>query len=238
MKVVAHRGISNLAPENTFAAFCKAAELGCEWIELDVQLSADMIPVIIHDRTVERCTNGNGIVSEMTLQELQSLDAGSWFDRAFYEETIPTLRETLQLAQEKDLKVNIELKLYPEDSIALLCEKVAQVIIELEINTSQILFSSFEYKALCIMQTNLPHVHRGLLWDKIPDNALQMLEEIDAYSVHCNYRHLNEQQAKLVKQAGYQLYCYTPNNPQQVSEYWNWGVDMMISDQPHIYFQS
>ena len=237
MNVTAHRGVSSLAPENTLAAFIKAAELGCEWIELDVQLSEDEIPVVIHDKSVERCTNGKGIVSKMTLHELQALDAGSWFDRTFCEETIPSLKEALQLAQEQGLKVNIELKLYPEDNIALLCKKVIQVITELQIDTSQILFSSFEHQALSIMQTKLPQVRRGQLWKQIPDNALAMLEEINAYSVHCNYRYLNAQQAQLVKQAGYQLYCYTANDPQQVKEYWGWGVDMMISDQPHVYFQ-
>ena len=190
MKITAHRGISSIAPENTLAAFKKAAESGCEWIELDVQLCADLVPVIIHDQTVARCTSGSGIVSQMTLAELQSLDAGSWFDPKYCNERIPTLAQTLLLAKETELKVNIELKLYPEDDIELLCEKVSLVINELGINPSQLLFSSFEINALKQMQNKQPEIRRGLLWHKMPDDVFTLLMDVDAYSVHCNYKFL------------------------------------------------
>ena len=235
MKITAHRGISSIAPENTLAAFKKAAESGCEWIELDVQLCADLVPVIIHDQTVARCTSGSGIVSQMTLAELQSLDAGSWFDPKYCNERIPTLAQTLLLAKETELKVNIELKLYPEDDIELLCEKVSLVINELGINPSQLLFSSFEINALKQMQNKQPEIRRGLLWHKMPDDVFTLLMDVDAYSVHCNYKFLSQLQAQLLKQKGYQIYCFTPNIPEEVALYWEWGVDMMISDSPQVY---
>ena len=115
MEIAAHRGVSSLAPENTLSAFQKAAAMGCEWIEFDVQLTQDGSPVVIHDKTVERCTNGVGIVSEMTLKELKLLDAGSWFSKEFCNETIPTLEEVLSLAKKYNMSVNIELKTYPEN---------------------------------------------------------------------------------------------------------------------------
>jgi glycerophosphoryl diester phosphodiesterase len=238
MKITAHRGVSSLAPENTLAAFNKAAELDCEWIETDVQLSLDEVPVVIHDKRVDRCTNGSGIVSAMTLESLKSLDAGLWFGEAFRGERIPTLKETLLLASHNNLKVNIEIKLYPQDNVVLLCEKIKKVIIDLELESSQILFSSFNIEALKYMQNHQPQIRRGLLVEKIPADALLLLAEIEAYSLHCNYVFLNKQQAKWIKQSGYKLYCYTPDVPRQVSQYWSWGVDMMITNVPQAYADS
>jgi glycerophosphoryl diester phosphodiesterase len=238
MKITAHRGGSSLAPENTLAAFNKAAELGCEWIEIDVQLSLDKVPVVIHDKTVERCTDGIGAVSTMTLESLKSLDAGLWFGKEFRDERIPTLKETLLLAKNKHLKVNVEIKLYPQDDLALLCEKIKKVIIDVDVEASQTLFSSFNIAALKYMQYHQPQIHRGLLVETIPANALLLLAEIEAYSLHCNYVFLKEQQAQWIKKSGYQLYCYTPNSPQQVSLHWDWGVDMMITDVPQAYIKT
>ena len=235
MKITAHRGGASVAPENTLAAFKKAAEFGCEWIELDVQLCADLVPVIIHDQTVNRCTNGSGRVSEMTLTNLQSLDAGSWFDPKYRNEQIPTLAQTLLFAKEVKLKVNIELKFYPEDDIELLCEKVSIVVNELGIGHSQLLFSSFELDALRLMQLKQPNIRRGLLWDTMPSDVFSLLADIEAYSAHCNYKFLTQRQAQMLKQKGYQIYCYTPNIPEEVASYWQWGVDMMISDSPQAY---
>lgn len=235
MKTTAHRGVSSLAPENTLAAFTKAAEIGCEWIEIDVQLSLDKVPVVIHDQSVNRCTNGTGIISEMNVESLQSLDAGSWFSEEFKHEKIPTLKQTLILARAKKLKVNIEIKLYPEDNSTLLCEKVKEVITQLNIDKTQLLFSSFDLSALKIMQSLLPEIPRGLLWKTMPNNGLTLLAEIDAFSVHCNYRFLTAQQTLQIKQAGYEIYCYTPNTPENVIEYWDWGVDMVITDNPQAY---
>ena len=235
MKTAAHRGVSSLAPENTLAAFSKAAEMGCEWIEIDVQLNRDNIPVVIHDQTVNRCTNGSGKVADLSLKALQSLDAGSWFSDEFSNEKIPTLEQTLLLAKDKELKVNIEIKLYPEDDIARLCEEIKTVITGLNIETNQLLFSSFNLSALKVMQQLLPAIPRGLLWSKMPNNALDLLTEIAAFSVHCNYKFLTQSQAADIKQAGYEIYCYTPNEPDMVNQYWSWGVDMMITDTPQAY---
>ncbi|GAD88462.1 glycerophosphoryl diester phosphodiesterase [Vibrio halioticoli NBRC 102217] len=235
LKTMAHRGVSNQAPENTLAAFILAVDAGCQWIEIDVQLSSDGVPMVIHDDTVNRCTNGCGKVAEMTLSQLKKLDAGLWFNDKYRGEPIPTLLETLDFVQRTQTKLNIELKVYPQDDIALLCAKVAQVIIASGIAADQILFSSFHTQALIEMQDLLPQVRRGQLWQKIPREAFDILREIKAYSVHCDYRFLNSTIAQQIKQFDYQLYCYTPNLPELVDDYWHWGVDMMITDIPQAY---
>ncbi|GAF06465.1 glycerophosphoryl diester phosphodiesterase [Paenibacillus pini JCM 16418] len=107
---MAHRGFSSKAPENTLTAFKMAMEIPIvQWIEIDVQLSADGIPVVIHDFTLDRTTNGTGKVKDYTWQQIQRLDAGSWKGRAFRGERIPSLDEVLRLCCGR-VRLNIELK--------------------------------------------------------------------------------------------------------------------------------
>ncbi len=114
LEIIAHRGFSSIAPENTIAAFTAAIEHQADSIEFDVQLSADGIPVIIHDTTLQRTTGITGKVKELNLAQLKQLDAGLWFDQKFAQETIPTLTETLSYLNQK-LKqfIYAEVK-YPE----------------------------------------------------------------------------------------------------------------------------
>ncbi|MCW8344853.1 glycerophosphoryl diester phosphodiesterase [Vibrio sp. ZSDZ65] len=235
MKLTAHRGVSSIAPENTLAAFNLARQYGCDWIELDVQLSADNVPMVIHDKTVDRCSNGSGLVSQMTQQELKQLDAGSWFDSQYNKEQIPTLSEALLLAKVNGTKVNIEIKRYPDDDAFELCDQIKNVIDAHNLTLSDLLFSSFDNVVLKYLGVILPEIKRGQLWQSIPDNASEILLEIEAFSVHCDYRYLSRGQAYNIKALGYDLYCYTPNRPGEVSEYWEWGVDMMITDKPQAY---
>ncbi len=235
MRVMAHRGFSSLAPENTIAAFKKAIDFGCEWIELDVQLTADNVPVVIHDQQLERCTSGLGKVSDYTLPQLKQFSAGNWFDPKFSDETVPTLEEVLTLAKTHHTNINIELKPYPGDDESMLAQQIADIINTVGINTEQLLFSSFSVTALQEIKDVLPNIKRGLLWEEMPDNAFALLESLDAYSVHCDYRFLHETQARTIKDKGYAIYCYTPNNPMDVQSFWVWGVDMMITDKPDRY---
>lgn len=108
--IIAHRGASKYTPENTFAAFRKAKELGINWVEFDVMLTADGEVVVIHDETLERTTNGTGAVIAQAYSYLRTLDAGSWFDPSFANEKIPTLREVIKLLNELDMFANIEIK--------------------------------------------------------------------------------------------------------------------------------
>lgn len=93
--IIAHRGASKQAPENTMSAFQRALELGADGIELDVHMSADGYLVVIHDETADRTSNSNGLIKDKTLSELKSLDFGSWFSEDFKDEKIPELEEVL-----------------------------------------------------------------------------------------------------------------------------------------------
>src|SRR5258705_2108830 len=110
MLVIAHRGASGNAPENTLAAFRKAVALGASFIETDLQLSRDARFVAIHYATVNRTTNGQGAVHDMALADLRKLDTGSWFCSEFAGERIPTLEEILEFSQKNDVVFYLEIK--------------------------------------------------------------------------------------------------------------------------------
>src|SRR5690625_3867881 len=110
MQIIAHRGASKIAPENTLPAFKLAEKLGAESIETDIHLTKDQVPVLIHDPRLERTTNGQGFVKNYTFAELQELDAGAWFSEQYEHTKIISLAEFLQWIQAKKLYINLELK--------------------------------------------------------------------------------------------------------------------------------
>ena len=108
--VIAHRGASGQAPENTLASLYKAHDIGVNYVEFDVTLSADKQPVIFHDATLERTTNGQGVINEKTWADLKPLDAGSWFSPDYAGEPIPNLSQYLEALAETGLYFNLEIK--------------------------------------------------------------------------------------------------------------------------------
>ncbi|MFM2486926.1 glycerophosphoryl diester phosphodiesterase [Celerinatantimonas yamalensis] len=235
MKLAGHRGLAGIAPENTLAGVHQAAKHNIGWVEVDVQLSQDGVPVIIHDETVNRCSNGSGSVRELSWQQLQQLDFGSWFAEQYQQERIPNLSQLLACCKELALKLNLEIKLYPEDDIKRLVQTVADTLAQSAFAADQLIISSFSHEALLQCQEMMPSIRRGHLWEGIPDDWAEQLSEIDAFSVHCDYQRLTQIQAAAIKRAGYELYTYTPNDPTTVAKHWQWGVDMMISDNAHLY---
>src|SRR5579859_1435871 len=111
--VVGHRGAMGHRPENTFASFEHGLDLGADWIELDVHLTRDGALAVIHDESVDRTTDGHGLVRDHSLAELKLLDAGAWFNPTYAGERIPTLDEVLSWARSRDTIVDIEIKNAP-----------------------------------------------------------------------------------------------------------------------------
>lgn len=158
--IFAHRGASINAPENTLSAFKLAVKLGAKAIELDTMLSSDGIPVVIHDHTLERTTDGQGTVSEQSFSDLTRLDAGVWFSDEFKGEKISSLRQVLESLPKKIL-INIELKNYhaPHDNLA---ETVMLLVDDLDLWDS-VLFSSFLPKNLKLIHRKKPDAKIALL---------------------------------------------------------------------------
>jgi glycerophosphoryl diester phosphodiesterase len=233
--ITGHRGAAALAPENTLAGIQKAVESGIKWIEIDTQLSADNVPVIIHDKTVKRCTNGKGRVGELTLAELKALDAGSWFSSEFEGETIPTLEETLLACQENGLNMNLEIKIHNENEVKPLVEKVVETVKQLNFPIEKLLFSSFSQTALAHCQALFPEVRRGFITEHKPSNMLDTIKPLNLYSLHIDHRILNETLAKSIKDMGLTLMIWTLNDPKKVDKFTAWGVDNIITDKPNAF---
>lgn len=146
--IIAHRGSKGTCPENTLISIFTAAKLGCEGIEIDVHLSKDKNLIVIHDETVDRTTNGSGYIKDMNLDEIKKLDAGSWFDKKYCNEKIPTLEEVVNLLNRENYKgfLNIEIK---TDKIKY--KKIEKILSEYLMNTNltfKYIYSSFNLKSL------------------------------------------------------------------------------------------
>ncbi|MEZ9154320.1 glycerophosphodiester phosphodiesterase family protein [Vibrio sp. 10N.286.49.E11] len=231
--ITGHRGAASLAPENTLVSIEQAAKAGAKWIEIDTQLSADGIPMLFHDKTVNRCTNGTGNIADLDLTALKALDAGSWFGSEFAGTTIPTLSEALDKCLELDVTLNLEIKIYDDKAIQPLVEKVAALIEQKQFPTEKLLISSFKKEALSLCQQIMPEVKRGFICEVWNDFSLESLKSLDLYSIHIDHRILDEKIAKAIKASGAVLKIWTLNDPQLAAKYFNLGVDNIITDVPN-----
>ncbi|WP_211747688.1 glycerophosphodiester phosphodiesterase family protein [Paenibacillus sp. Marseille-Q4541] len=187
---VAHRGYSSLAPENTLASFKLAMEQKqVSWIELDVQLSRDGVPIVIHDYRLERTTNGKGNVRDHTLKELKKLDAGSWKSKDYSGERIPTLAEVLELTKGK-VRLNIELKtvgdMYPNLAVAVMRELYGNW------NSCDYVITSFEQKALQQIKRIHPGIPTGLIINASPPDLARQLEQLGCNFLSIGYPHVTK----------------------------------------------
>lgn len=225
-----HRGIPSKAPENTLTGFRLAHTLGATWIETDVQLTVDQVPVIIHDRKVNRTTNGRGIVGEMTAEHLSRLDAGSWFSKEFAGEKIPTLKETLALCLELELSLNLEIKRHPGDSAKALIQAVVDVVKSANFPLKKLVFSSFSEEALKLCRKYYPEARRGFITEKRNIDFPFLIDSYGLYSVHLDHRITNAELVKQLRHSGVSVAIWTMNDASKADYFYNIGVDNIMSD--------
>ena len=230
-QVVAHRGASGHAPENTLAAIQLAADHGATWIEIDVNISRDGIPVLFHDDGLGRCSNGSGLVIEHTLETLKLLDTGSWFADEFKGERIATLDECLQLATRLSLGINLEIKpcsgweLPTTDAIADLLAGNA--------NLPPIVMSSFSHVAMQRVSQRLPDLPRSCLYLVAPPDWQSLTSEVGASNIHLHANSLlDKDKVNTYKDKGLGVYCYTVNTAEEAGNLFTIGVDGVFSNYP------
>ncbi|WP_102347541.1 glycerophosphodiester phosphodiesterase [Bacillus sp. Marseille-P3661] len=209
--IIAHRGASAYAPENTLAAFKLAVEQGSDGIELDVQLSKDGQLMVIHDETITRTTNGTGKVRDLTAAQLQQYDAGKWFNKKYTGERIPLLSEVFNLVPET-MFINIEIKNLPHPY-----EGIEKKLLELVTQYNRIdnvVVSSFDFQSLRTLINLNDKVKIGLLYyQKVFDHVgIAKLFGDRVYSLHPDYRTLNEGDISKIKAAGYEVFPWTVNS--------------------------
>ena len=229
-RVIAHRGGGCLAPENTLVAIRTGAQRGFAGVEFDVMLSRDAVPVLIHDETLERTTNGAGAVANAAWAELAPLDAGSWFGAAFAGEPLPRYADAARLCVDLGLWANVEIKPsdgYERDTGNIVAAMSAELWRAAPVGP---LLSSFSIDALVAAATAAPGFPRGLLVEAIPEDWRDTAARLGCVSLHCSVRHLTRAQARAVRDAGFGLLCYTVNDPATARELFDWGVDTVVTD--------
>jgi len=220
--VVAHRGASVEAPENTLAAFRRALELGAPAMELDVHRTADGELVAIHDATVDRTTNGTGAVAEMTLEALRQLDAGAWKGKAFAVERIPTRAEVGRLARGRASLV-VEIK-----AAGIADQVVATLEAEGVLDESFVI--SFSQETARRVKELRPDTTVGLLSGKAEDLPLVAELGLDAFCPH--HAAATEEMARELHAANRLLSVWTVNDEEGMRRMAALGADLITSDNP------
>lgn len=226
-ELMAHRGNSALAPENTLAAFGRALDTPAQWIELDVHLTADGQVVVMHDATVNRTTNGSGAIVDLTLSQLKALDAGSWFGAEFTNERVPTLAEVVALVG-KRIRLNVEIKSAadPESS-----RKVVEVLRQGGV-LEQSMISSFGLQAVLDVRQHWDTPNLALITGRGADLALAIEHRLQFFNIH--YPAVDEALVQQAHEAGVGVCLWTLDDPAQWPVFAGLGVDIVCTNAPHL----
>ncbi|MBQ9957228.1 MAG: glycerophosphoryl diester phosphodiesterase membrane domain-containing protein [Ruminococcus sp.] len=226
-QITAHRGFSDIAPENTIYAFQSAVDAGADYIELDVQQSADGQLVVIHDKTLDRTTNGTGAVSSYTYEELSKLDCNDKFDAdSFPESRIMLLSEVLAFA-DNDILLNIEIKKTGEEIDT--ARKTAELVMEYGLEDSCYV-TSFSYYALRAVKKACPEIKTGIISSSATATVYSALTDIDAVSL--NYSFVNKSIVNTAHKNGKTVFVWTVNSEEDIERMVSVGADNIITDRP------
>lgn len=239
-KVIGHRGACAYAPENTIESILTAADIGAEWVELDVMLTQDGVPIIFHDDTLDRTTNGSGNVAETPYATIRALEAGSWYADSFAGIKIPTLEEALEILIDKNLGLNLEIKPTPgrERETA---EAALDILSKYWDDHERLLISSFQLSCLETAQDMAPDWYRGVLFDDdedMPENWRDLVEYVDGATVNIGKKIATRELAEDIIDFEKPVLVYTVNDPQLARQLQGWGVDAMFSDCPDVIAQN
>lgn len=224
MFLYAHRGASAEAPENTLAAFRRALEVGADGIELDVHLSADGVPLVIHDETLERTTDGTGPVASCGIEGLRTLDAGTWFAPQFADEPLPTLEETLALLAGR-LRLNLEVKE----------SRAGRAVVELlqRFPAADVVLSSFDYGLLASLRRAAPELPLAVLTDDGNwRRALARAEALRSCALHPRADLVNRPLMAACRRLRLPVFPWTVDAPAQARELARMGVAGVFTNDP------
>lgn len=221
MLIFAHRGVSGHFPENTLSAFQAALDANCAAIELDVFAVAGEL-VVIHDRQLERTTNGRGYLEDLSIAQLQQLDAGQG-------QKIPTLWQVLQLVANRVI-LNIELK--GADTAMLLVAMLQKAQAELQLDLENIIVSSFNHLVLQQLQQELPQLKLGVLIAHRPLEGAAIAEQFKAYSLNCDRGFIDQELVADAHRRQIKVFVYTVNQQREALELKQMGVDGIFCNYP------
>jgi glycerophosphoryl diester phosphodiesterase len=229
--VIAHRGNSSAAPENTLPAFASALDAKADLVELDYYPAADGVPVVIHDPALDRTTNAEGIfhrrelrVIDLPLADLQRLDAGFWFDRQFAGAKLPTLAESLDLIQSRSVTL-IERKAGDAAALVRLLEHKKLL--------NQVVVQAFDWKFVAACRKLAPHLALGTLSGKpASDELIREAAATGADVIVWDHKKLEPPHISLIHQLGKKAWVYTVDDPQRAKQLIAAGIDGIITNKP------
>jgi glycerophosphoryl diester phosphodiesterase len=220
--IIGHRGAMAYEPENTLRSFRRALELGADGVEFDVHLSKDEVPVVIHDSTLDRTTNGKGDVHAFTARQLQGLDAGKG-------EHVPTLREVIE---EFAGKLVLQAEIKQADAV----EPVVRLLEEMGC-VHDAWLSSFWHRAMAEAKELNPKVKAGILFECNPVDAVRLARDARADALHPDHRYIDAGLMKAARDAGLAVLAWTANTPQAVDRLLALGADAIASNTPDLVIQ-
>lgn len=231
-RVIAHRGASSLAPENTLSALRTAVDVGAAWAEIDTQVLADGTVIVFHDDTLERCTDGRGPVADATWSEVRGLDAGAHFTPYPGRTGVPRLADVLDLCRETGLGLNIEIKVVRADRREALVDGVLAAVADGGPARDRLLLSSYDAGLLQRVRRYRDDLQLGLICRRVPRDVAAATTPIAAVSLHAECRRLDPAAIERVRAAGLELYAFTANDPDEAARLWDRGVDGVFTDRP------
>lgn len=232
-KVIAHRGMSRRAPENTLASLQKTYEYHMPWLEFDVMLTADHVPVVFHDESLERLCGINKLISNTNYSELLSYDIGSWFSKEFSEQRIPSFQSYLEHCAQFNLGINVEIKPSVGQEFAT-AQAVIKGLHQYWSLEKPLLVSSFSITSLAVARVLDERIPLGLLVDEWFENWFDVLKQLNCVSLHANEAILTAEKVAQIKNAGFLVLAYTVDDPARAQTLFSWGVDAVFSNVPDL----
>ncbi|GIX23355.1 MAG: glycerophosphoryl diester phosphodiesterase [Caldimonas sp.] len=231
---IAHRGAGRLAPENTLAAFRQGASFGYRAFECDVKLSRDGQPFLLHDATLDRTTDGQGVAGEQDWSALSRLDAGGWHSRAYAGEPLPTLEAIARYVLRNGFMLNVEIKPTPgTESLtgAAVARRCAQLWADSRtVPVAPPLLTSFQPAALQAAQAVQPALPRGLLLEHWCADSLAQAQALQCVAIVAQYALLDRGRIEAIHAAGMKALAYTVNDPAEAHRLLGLGIDGLITD--------
>lgn len=231
-RVMGHRGVAALAPENTLAGLREAARLGLSWVEFDVMLTRDAVPVLFHDETLRRTTGRPGRMAETDYAAVKDLDAGAWFHPDFAGTPVPSLEQAVEVLLAEGLRPNVEIKPTPGRDVETVERALALLKALWPAEQPPPLISSFSLMSVAAARTLAPDWPRALIVDGIPAHWRRTLAALGCASFHVQHRRGSAALFREVRAAGYAVACFTVNRERRARTLLERGADCVITDDP------
>ena len=236
-KLIGHRGVKNLSPENTLNSIEFAYKIGLNWVEIDVKISKDNIPILLHDDTLNRTTTGKGSPNNFYYKEIKEFDAGLFFSKKSTHVYVPTLKEVLSYCEKKNMCLNIELKPnlgFEKENIISITKLLKNFNFK-----NEYYFSSFDLNSLIFMKNLMPNSYYGLLIDDFNknislENVLDICKKYNFFCCGSNNNIINSDIISRLKENNLLTNIYSEKNLtlNEAIELWSKGVCSIFTDDP------